>query len=397
MDESQQIISSDTATSTPVFAIVCGEASGDILGAGLIRELRKHYPEATFTGIGGSEMLAEGFKSLFPMERLSVMGLVEVLSRIRELFKIRNKLLKLFTTHKPLAFIGIDAPDFNLGLELKLRQHGITTIHYVSPSVWAWRQKRIFKIRKAVDHMLAFLPFEVDFYKKHNVPVTYTGHPLADTIPLDIDTEKAKNRLNYNTADTVIGLLPGSRVQEVKQLAPLFLKTITLMVAKKPNLKFIIPCVNEGLLHQIQSILQTFKEINVRLTIGNSHQVMAASDALLLASGTAALEGMLYKKPMIVSYKLSKLTWIIAKRLVKSPWCSLPNILAKKTLIPEILQENATPERLSAEMLKLLENSEKNDQLKKTFLHFHQLLKQNADVRAASAVINLIKHKASQL
>lgn len=374
------------------FAIVAGEASGDILGAGLIRALRSRYPNASFVGIGGPKMLAEDFETLFPIERLSVMGLVEVLGRIRELIHIRKSLYQRFSSEKPTAFIGIDAPDFNIGLELKLRKSGVTTLHYVSPSVWAWRQKRIFKIRKAVDHMLAFLPFETAFYEKHNVPVTFTGHPLADEIPLDIDAVYAKKALGYLPSDTLIGLLPGSRGQEVKRLAPLFLEAAVQMKAKQKTLKFIIPCANEHRHQQITQLLSNYPTLDVQLTMGNSHEVMAAADALLLASGTAALEGMLNKKPMVVSYKLSWLTWQIAKRIVKTPWCSLPNILANKALIPEILQDEATPERLADETLQVLQQG---DSLKKTFYEWHINLKCHASERAAEAIDQLITQNKS--
>ena len=384
----------DNKKAEKTFAIVAGEVSGDILGAGLIRSLKSRYPDASFIGIGGPKMLAEGFKTLFPMERLSVMGLVEVLGRIRELIHIRKSLYQRFSTDRPTAFIGIDAPDFNIGLELKLKKSGVTTLHYVSPSVWAWRQKRIFKIRKAVDHMLAFFPFETAFYEKHNVPVTFTGHPLADEIPLDIDVNCAKKALGYAPSETLIGLLPGSREQEVNRLAPLFLQAATQMRSVQPMVKFIIPCANEHRYQQIQQLLPLYPSLDVKLTTGNSHEVMAAADALLLASGTAALEGMLNKKPMVVSYKLSSLTWHIAKRVVKTPWCSLPNILANKELIPEILQNEATPERLAKEVLNTLNQ---HSIFKETFYDWHRKLKRDASERAAEAIEKLIHDDTNAL
>jgi len=373
------------------FAIVAGEASGDLLGAELIKSLKQYYPNAVFTGIGGPKMINEGFKSLFPMERLSVMGIIEVLSRIFELVRIRKSLFQEFTTNRPIAFIGIDAPDFNIGLELKLKQQGITTIHYVSPSIWAWRQSRIFKIKKAVDHMLAFLPFEETFYNQHGVSSTFTGHPLADKIPLDNDTSSSKKKLGYSANTVLIGLLPGSRAQEVKRLAPLFIQTARLIKNTHPEFKFIIPCVNELRLKELTPLLIKYSMQDIQLTLGNSHEVMAASDALLLASGTATLEGLLHKKPMVVSYKLSWFTWKIAKFLVKSPWCSLPNILANQTLVPEILQNDATPKRLAEEILNLLHNSEEQRKLKTIFHEQHQILKREANKRAAAAVVKTIK------
>ena len=353
------------------FAIVAGEASGDMLGAGLMRVLKLHYPDAVFTGIGGAHMIAEGFKTLFPMERLSVMGAVEVLGSLREILGIRQSIYREFSTKKPTVFIGIDSPEFNIGLELKLKKVGVLTVHYVSPSLWAWRQKRIFKIKKAIDHMLTFLPFEKDFYEKHDVPVTFTGHPLADVIPLETNTDNMKISLGCSPQDTVIGLLPGSRNQEVKRLAPLFIQAAEIMVKRKPGIKFMIPCTTDDLYCQIKNYLKEYPSLDITLFKGNSHEIMSASDILLLASGTAALEAMLYKKPMVVSYKLSWLSWQIAKILVKTPWCSLPNILENKSLIPEILQDDATPERLAEEVLSQLENGENIAMLKETFKQWH--------------------------
>lgn len=375
-----------------VFAMVAGEMSGDNLGADLIKALRQHYPRACFTGIGGPKMIAEGFKTLYPLEKLSVMGIVETFSHIGELIRIRRSLYKKFSTHKPTAFIGIDAPDFNLGLEAKLKKTAVTTFHYVSPSVWAWRQKRIFKIRDAVDHMLVLLPFEVDIYKQHNIPVTFIGHPLADEIPLKPDITSAKHALGYTANDIVIGLLPGSRAQEVKRLAPLFIESAKKMLHKKANLHFIIPAANKHRYQQIQEILASFPDISIKLIQDCSHQVMEAADVLLLASGTVTLEGMLYKKPMVVSYKLPWITWKIATYLVKSPWCALPNILAQKTIVPEILQDAATAEHLADETLKQLDHHLENS-VEKIFYHWHNLLKKNASQCAAATIHNVIQQK----
>lgn len=380
-----------------VFAMVAGEISGDILGADLIKALRQYYPNAYFTGIGGPRMIAENFKTLYSMEKLSVMGIVEVFGRLHELLGIRRSLCRKFSTNKPIAFIGIDSPDFNLGIESKLKKAGVTTFHYVSPSVWAWRQKRVFKIRNAVDHLLALLPFEANFYKKYNVPVTFTGHPLADKIPMKPDVDLAKRTLGYKVNDIVIGLLPGSRAQEVKRLAPVFLETARAMRIKKPDLHFIIPAANEYRYQQIQTILTDFSDIEVKLIQGNSHQVMAASDALLLASGTAAFEGMLYKKPMVVSYKLPWITWKIANYLVNSPWCSLPNILSQKTLVPEILQDEATPERLADEVLNQLACYHTENSVIETFYQWHARLKKDASSCAATAIHKVIQQKRKQV
>ncbi len=379
---------------TITFAMVVGEMSGDILGAELIKALRHYYPDAGFTGIGGPHMIAEGFKTLYPMERLSVMGIFEVFGRISELIKIRRSLYKKFSTEKPVAFIGIDAPDFNLGLEAKLKKAAVTTFHYVSPSVWAWREKRIFKIRDAVNHMLLILPFEQAIYKKHNIASTFTGHPLADKIPLKPNVTAAKCALGYAPDDIVVALLPGSREQEINRLAPLFLEAAKKMSLKKPGLHFIVPAANQHRYQQLQKVLVDFSDLRVKLTQGNSYEVMEAADVLLLASGTVALEGMLYKKPMVVSYKLPWITWKIANYLVKTPWCSLPNILAQKTIIPEILQDEATPQRLADETLKQLEHL--TEETKKIFYQLHLCLKKNAGLCAAEAIYNVIRQQNGQ-
>ncbi|WP_461537977.1 lipid-A-disaccharide synthase [Spongorhabdus nitratireducens] len=373
-----------------VIGIVAGEASGDILGAGLIAAIRKQYPDASFTGIGGPLMIEQGFQSLVPMERLSVMGLVEVLGRIKELFGIRRRLVEHFAENRPDVFVGIDAPDFNLGLELRLKQQGIRTVHYVSPSVWAWRQGRVKKIRRACDHLLALLPFEIDFYKEHQVPVTFVGHPLADSLPLEDETAAARQKLELATEETIVGILPGSRGGEVKRLAPLFLETASQLVQHNPELRFLMPAANEQRYAQLAEMLKQYPDLPVKLLKGQSHDVMAASDTLLLASGTVALEAMLLKKPMVISYRLARLTYLIAKRLVKTKWYSLPNLLARKTLIPEIIQDDATPERLAEAIEHSLQNREERAELKERFLELHKLLKCNASQVAAETVLNLV-------
>ncbi len=385
---------SDNLSTRPLkIGIVAGEASGDILGAGLIEAIQKQYPDAQFEGIGGPLMLEKGFHSLVPMERLSVMGLVEVLGRIKELFGIRRRLIDHFTESKPDIFIGIDAPDFNLGLELKLKVLGFSTVHYVSPSVWAWRQGRVKKIRRACDHLLALLPFEIDFYREHQVPVTFVGHPLADTLPLEDETADARKRLDIAADEVVVGVLPGSRGGEVKRLAPLFLETAARLLRQNPKLRFLMPAANAQRYAQLSEILKQYPDLPIQLLEGQSHDVMAASDALLLASGTVALEGMLLKKPMVISYRLAKLTYMIAKRIVKTKWYSLPNLLARKTLIPEIIQDDATPERLAEAVEQSLKDGAHRNELKSRFLELHKQLRCNASQVAADTVIELIQQK----
>ncbi|CAM3689244.1 lipid-A-disaccharide synthase [Parendozoicomonas haliclonae] len=382
---------SHPARSPLTFALVAGEASGDILGAGLIRELKQRCPDARFVGIGGPLMIAEGFETLFPMERLSVMGLVEVLGRLKELLHIRKTLRDSLLAEPPAVFIGIDAPDFNLPLERKLHDAGIKTIHYVSPSVWAWRRKRILKIREGVDHMLCLLPFETDVYQEYGVPATFIGHPLANQIPLEPDVASARQKLGVDEADTVVGLLPGSRGGEVKQLAPLFLDAAAELQKLRPGLRFLVPCANSQRRAQIEALLQERPdELSVQLFDGCSHEVMTASDALLMASGTAALEGLLHKKPMVISYRMNALTFWLLSRLVTVESVSLPNLLAGEKIIPELLQDDATVEALTKATLAALEDSENNRRLQEHYRAIHLQLRQDASIKAADVVMNVI-------
>ncbi|MBN7770062.1 lipid-A-disaccharide synthase [Marinobacter daepoensis] len=375
-------------------AIIAGEASGDILGAGLIRALRKRYPQARFVGIGGDEMIAEGFHSLVPMERLSVMGLVEVLGRIRELFRIRARLLDYFFTTPPDVVIGIDSPDFTLGIERRCREFGIPSVHYVSPSVWAWRQKRIFKIAKSVDLMLTLFPFEARFYEEHNVPVAFVGHPLADRIDLEPGTASARASLGLEPEKPVLAILPGSRSGEVERLGALFLEAARWLQARRSDVQLVIPCVNREREKQVSELVASL-EVSLPLTLvrGRSREVMAASDVVLLASGTATLEAMLLKKPMVVGYRLSNFSYKVLSRLVSVPWVALPNLLAQKALVPELLQDEATPEKLGEAVLERLENDQERSRLQAAFLELHQTLRQGADERAASAISALMESR----
>ena len=301
---STQLSPQDNTGRPLTVALVAGEASGDILGAALIREIRQHFPDARCYGIGGPLMQAEGFDSLYPMERLSVMGLVEVLERIRELLTIRKQLRLRLLADRPDVFVGIDAPDFNLALERSLKANGIATVHYVSPQVWAWREGRLKKIRHSVDHMLALLPFEADYYRDHGVPVTFVGHPLADQIALQPDQQAAQAQLGVTGSGPVIGLLPGSRKAEVGRLGELFLDTARLLRKDFPDARFLIPCANERRKKQLLPVLGNYPDLDVTVFDGQAQAVMAASDAILIASGTAVLEAALHKKPLVVSYKM---------------------------------------------------------------------------------------------
>ena len=366
-------------------ALVAGEASGDILGAGLMRALKAQHPAVEFIGVGGPLMQAEGLKSYFPMERLSVMGLVEVLGRLRELLKRRKQLIATLIAEKPDVFIGIDAPDFNLNIELKLRQAGIKTVHYVSPSVWAWRQKRVLKIREGCDLMLTLLPFEAKFYEEKGVPVRFVGHTLADTIPLEADRAAARAELGLPDGP-LVALMPGSRGGEVSRLGALFLDTAERLRAMRPGLRFVIPCANPERRAQLEELLAG-RDLPVTLLDGQSHLALAACNAVLIASGTATLEALLYKRPMVVAYRLAPLTFWILKRMVKSPYVSLPNLLAQRLLVPELLQDDATVEALALTLSPLIDGGEEQT---RGFDEIHRTLRLDASNQAADAVLNLI-------
>ncbi|RZI31293.1 lipid-A-disaccharide synthase [Pseudomonas orientalis] len=373
-------------------ALVAGEASGDILGAGLMRALKARHPAIEFIGVGGPLMQAEGLTSYFPMERLSVMGLVEVLGRLRELLARRKLLIKTLIDERPDVFIGIDAPDFTLNIELKLRQAGIKTVHYVSPSVWAWRQKRVLKIREGCDLMLTLLPFEARFYEEKGVPVRFVGHTLADAIPLQADRDAARTELGL-VAGPLVALMPGSRGGEVGRLGSLFFDAAERLQALKPGVRFVLPCASPQRRAQIETLLQG-RNLPLTLLDGQSHLALAACDAVLIASGTATLEALLYKRPMVVAYRLAPLTFWILKRMVKSPYISLPNLLAQRLLVPELLQDDATPEALAQTLLPLIDDGAEQT---RGFDDIHRTLRRDASNQAADAVLELIGHKQEAL
>ncbi len=373
-------------------ALVAGEASGDILGAGLMRALKARHPAIEFIGVGGPLMQAEGLTSYFPMERLSVMGLVEVLGRLRELLARRKLLIQTLIDERPDVFIGIDAPDFTLNIELKLRQAGIKTVHYVSPSVWAWRQKRVLKIREGCDLMLTLLPFEARFYEEKGVPVRFVGHTLADAIPLQADRDAARTELGL-VAGPLVALMPGSRGGEVGRLGSLFFDAAERLQALKPGVRFVLPCASPQRRAQIETLLQG-RNLPLTLLDGQSHLALAACDAVLIASGTATLEALLYKRPMVVAYRLAPLTFWILKRMVKSPYISLPNLLAQRLLVPELLQDDATPEALAQTLLPLIDGGAEQT---RGFDAIHRTLRRDASNQAADAVLELIGHKQEAL
>jgi len=369
--------------------ILAGEASGDLLGAGLMHSLRKLHPEIAFIGIGGPEMEKAGLVSRVPMERLAVMGLVEPLKRLSELLGIRKAFYQDLKNNPPDVFIGIDSPDFNLGLEVKLKALGIPTVHYVSPSVWAWRQGRIKKIQRAVDLMLALFPFEEKYYQQHNVAVSCVGHPLADELPLQVDVNAAREELSLEHNAKILAMLPGSRQGEVSRLGPVFLATARRCLEKWPGLKIVIPCAGEARKAQLSAMLENAGLPAIKLVLGQSRTVMAAADCLLMASGTATLEGLLLKKPMIVAYRMAPFSYAIISRMLKSRYISLPNLLADKAFVPEFLQEAANPEALFSEIDKLLTQSESREAVISTWESIHQSLRRNASDTAAKAVLAL--------
>ena len=380
--------------------IVAGELSGDYLGAGLMRELRRLYPDIHFQGIGGERMLAESMESFYPLETLSVMGLVEVLRHLPELLRIRRDLCRRFLAQPPDVFIGIDAPDFNLGLERRLKQHGIPTVHYVSPTVWAWRQGRVKTIRRSVDQMLSIFPFEPEFLERHGIPTTFVGHPLADAIALEPDQATARQRLGLANATEapVIALLPGSRMGEISRLGPVFLDTARWLRAQRPELRFIIPCATPRIHTALHALLDAQGDaLDMTLFTGRSSDCLAAADAVLLASGTATLEALLHKRPMVVAYKVAPVSACLARYLIKVDFIAMPNLIAGRPLVPEFVQKQANPATLGSALLALLNQPEHYAQLQQTFTELHHRLRRGADCEAARAVVNVLRGRGKML
>lgn len=372
--------------------IVVGEMSGDQLGAGLIREFKKRYPDLIVEGIAGPKMIEEGAKTLFPMDRLSVMGIVEPLKRLPELIKIRRTVIQSFLENPPDVFIGIDSPDFNLGVELKLKRAGIKTVHYVSPSVWAWRQWRIHKIKKACDLMLTLLPFEADFYHKHNMNVAFVGHPLADQLPLNPDVGAAREALHLDENKKYLAILPGSRSMEIKLMAEPFILAAKACAGKISGLEIITAMVNDKRAGQFRAILdRVAPEFPIQIFVNRSHEVMCATDVLLLGSGTVTLEAMLLKKPMVVAYKMSKFNCLLVWLLIKVKYFSLPNLIAGEGLVAELLQNEVTAENLAAHLMPYFENSPLRESLIGRFYDLHKEIRQNANQKAVDAIEKIVR------
>ncbi|MBE0363535.1 lipid-A-disaccharide synthase [Pseudoalteromonas ulvae UL12] len=371
--------------------IIAGEHSGDILGAGLISAIQAQHPNVTFEGIAGPKMKALGCQSIFDMEELAVMGLFEVLGRLPRLLSIKKQIIQHFIDNPPDVFIGIDAPDFNLRVELALKNAGITTVQYVSPSVWAWRPKRIFKIAAATNLVLSLLPFEKAFYDKHDVPCQFVGHTLADDIALEHDQQAARKQLSLSDDDVVLALLPGSRSSEVGLLSECYLETANLLAEKIPNLKVVVPLVNDARKQQFKEIAtRTSPNLALFLLDGQADMAIKSANAVLLASGTATLETMLYKKPMVVGYKLKPTSYWVYNTFFNFTikYFSLPNLLADAPLVTELLQNDCHPHALEHALYPLLTSD--NLQLIQQFTDIHQAIRCNASEKAAQAVLELI-------
>jgi lipid-A-disaccharide synthase len=374
--------------------LVAAEPSGDQLGSHLMAAIKKLDPEVRFEGVGGKKMAAEGLNSLVPMEKLSVMGIVEVLRHLPELLKIRKDLVKRWREFPPDVFIGIDAPDFNLGLEHSLHRLGVPTVHYVCPSIWAWREGRVKTLRKAVDLVISLFPFEVPLLNKHQVQALFGGHPLGHELKDIPDKKKVREQLGVPVNRPTLALLPGSRLFEVEQLTHDFLDAAKRVAEKNAQLVVLVPLATTRIQEYFMSQLSTqHKILDIRFFDGRSREVLAAADVVLLASGTATLEAMLYKKPMVVAYKVHWLTHFITFRLglVKTPYIALPNILAGRELVPELFQEKCQPEALAKHVLTWFTNREKRYELIETFSEMKQQLEQNNIDEAAQAVLEMVK------
>ena len=374
---------------TIVIGIVAGEASGDLLGSHLMAALKAVRPDIQFVGIGGPKMQTVGMKVLFPMEKLAVRGYVEVLRHYREITGIRRKLRAYFLNNRPDLFIAVDAPDFNLDLELALKQHGIPTIHYVSPSIWAWRGERINKIKRAVSHMLALFPHEPKLYQQAGVPVDYVGHPLADMLPEQPKRAEMREVMRIPLHATVFAFLPGSRQSELNQLAHLYIETAKRVLEQIPDARFLVPLVSRetrGIFEQALYDCEA-QHLPITMLFGHAQDAMIVADGVLVASGTATLECALLKRPMVITYKMPAFSWWLMKRKSYQPYCGLPNILCGRFVVPELLQKEATPENLSRALLELVGNKEAVAQIEETFLELHRTLRQNTAQKAASAIL----------
>ena len=370
--------------------IVAGEASGDNLAAGLISAIHERVPDAQFVGVAGPRMKEAGCTELFPMKELAVMGLVEVIRHLPRLLSIRRQLLRHFLANPPDVFVGVDAPDFNIGLEHSLKQAGIHTLHYVSPSVWAWRKKRVRKIARSVDCMLTLFPFEERFYAEQNVPARCVGHPMADLIADDVDRAQARRHIELEHNGPVVALLPGSRVGEIRRMAGDFLEAAAWCYQRRDDIHFVVPLASYECRLAFDEVLSTIDtKLPLSLLNGKGLEAMASANAVILASGTASLECMLLKRPMVVAYRLSPATYRIARLMVKTKYFSLPNLLADRPLVKELIQDEVTPAAIGREILAMLEDPQRTESLAEIFGAIHRGLRRDANRAAADAVLEL--------
>ncbi|MDB5906496.1 MAG: lpxB [Massilia sp.] len=378
-------------------ALVAGEVSGDMLAGRLLAGLRPHLPQARFHGIGGPRMAEQGFVSDLPMDTLTVRGLFEVIPRYREIKRIQDGLRDRLLAERPAVFIGADYPGFNLGLEMQLKQAGIPTVHFVSPQIWAWRGGRIRKIQKAVSHMLVIFPFEEEIYRKAGVPVTYIGHPLAEMIPLQPDQAQARRALGIGPDARVVTVMPGSRMGELKYLAAPFVGAVKLLAARDPGLRFVVPMAGERQRAYFNELVARagLDQVEITLVDGQSHTAIGAADAVLVASGTATLEVALFKKPMVIAYKVMAASWQIMRHMGYQPWIGLPNILAREFLAPELLQGAATPQALADAVWKQLNDAPGRLRLVQRFTDMHHSLLRNSAQESAAAVMRIIQASPS--
>jgi lipid-A-disaccharide synthase len=378
-------------TTDPRLALVAGEPSGDLLAGLLLGGLKQRWPDLQSSGIGGPQMARHGFEAWWPYDLLAVHGYsVELLWRLRRLFALRTELGDRLLKDRPDAFIGVDAPDFNLGLETRLKAAGVKTIHFVSPSIWAWRGTRIHKIRKAVDHVLCLFPFEPEIYQRAGIAATYVGHPLADAIPMDVPCDTARTALNLPVDATVIALLPGSRRSEIRYILPSLLGAAALLTKQRPALKFVLPAMR-GVRDLVDPLVAKFAgQIDLQVIDGRSHEALAACDLTLIASGTATLEAALFKRPMVITYNMHWLSWLRMKRMAYQPWVGLPNILSRGFVVPELLQDSCTPEALAQAAGQWLDSPARCEGVRQRFTELHHLLRQDTARRATDAIAQVL-------
>jgi len=379
----------------PCIALVAGEASGDLIGSGLIGALRRHLPGARFVGIGGARMEAAGLESWFPQERLAVHGLVEVLAHLREVLSIRRALVRRLLALRPSLFLGIDSPDFNLGIERRLRRAGVTTAHMVSPTIWAWRAGRIRTIRAAVDHMLVLFPFEEPLYHAAGIPATFIGHPLADEIAPAMEQATARDDLRLPQGTPVVTVLPGSRRGEIERMAPPFIQTARLILERVPETRFLVPLVTRATRELFEGILyrENARDLPMALLFGHAQQALAASDVALATSGTVTLEAALVGRPMVIAYRVAPLSFAVARRLIRTEHIGLPNILAGDAVVPEFVQDAATPDNMAQALVNLLQDEQVRSAVRQRFSRLHGLLRRDAAETAARALLPYLEAK----